>query len=48
LVTVAVMNTGTFGFHKRQGTFCLAGQLIDSQDLVDLWLYVTMEQGKSG
>jgi hypothetical protein len=43
------MNTGTFGFHKQQGTLWLAaGQLIASQDLVDFQLCITVEQGKSG
>ena len=47
LVPVAVMNVGTFGFHKQQGTFWLAGQLIASQDLVDFQLCITVEQGNS-
>jgi len=49
LVPVAVMSAGTFGFHKQQGTLWLTdGQLIASQDLVDFWLCITVEQGKSG
>jgi len=48
LVSVAVVNTGTFDFHKQQGTLWLAGQLIASQGLVDLRLCITEEQGKSG
>jgi hypothetical protein len=43
------MNAGTLGFHKQQGNLWLAdGQLIASQDLVDFWLWITVEQGKSG
>jgi hypothetical protein len=48
LVPVAGMNTGIFGFHKWPGTLRLAGKLIASQDLVDLWLCITVEQGRLG